>query len=521
MGFSDSAHTLSLVIHPFCLWREANPKAESGFGFSRLRLFLSLALLALATTLCHAVSIPPQTTGLCLLSGPADQEDVNSSALPESPNLEPNFMKPIITPLTIAVALFALALPAVAGPPLVSFATIKPDPVGKRLESSMIWNHAEAEKVTGVAVAFRKKIHLAKPPAKAALHLFADARYILWVNGQYVDRGPARFQPNGPEYDSVDLSSMLKAGENVIALLVAGNLSGGKVMRHAPGLTALVETDGKEAARTDSSWKWSVKTKYRKVTATWANLGDAEIDARAEDGDWTQPDYVDAAWQPAVSISSAGWGSLTARRIPMLRETPVPCTFTGDATLPVTLQAGQKLEFNAGRIVQAYPLIELTAEAGTELKLLPFKVKYVAKDGPQSHFTIDTCGVMKGSIIVEKGSATITGFKLIERLYPFERLGRFQSNDAMLNRLWEICARSCEVLSEDAYVDCADRERVEWMDCDPPAFDVTRTAMAGPAGLRWQAGVQRSASAGRNGPSHGPDASARWLGEGPHLFRSL
>ena len=29
-------------------------------------------------------------------------------------------------------------------------------------------------------------------------------------------------------------------------------------------------------------------------------------------------------------------------------------------------------------------------------------------------------------------------------------------------------------------MDCADRERVEWMDCDPPGFDITRTAMVGP-----------------------------------------
>jgi alpha-L-rhamnosidase len=29
-------------------------------------------------------------------------------------------------------------------------------------------------------------------------------------------------------------------------------------------------------------------------------------------------------------------------------------------------------------------------------------------------------------------------------------------------------------------VDCADRERTEWMDDDPPGFDLTRTAMAGP-----------------------------------------
>ena len=53
-------------------------------------------------------------------------------------------------------------------------------------------------------------------------------------------------------------------------------------------------------------------------------------------------------------------------------------------------------------------------------------------------------------------------------------------NDETLNKLWALCARSCQVFSEDAYVDCADRERTEWMDDDPPAFDITRTAMAGP-----------------------------------------
>ena len=36
------------------------------------------------------------------------------------------------------------------------------------------------------------------------------------------------------------------------------------------------------------------------------------------------------------------------------------------------------------------------------------------------------------------------------------------------------------MLSDDAYVGCADRERVEWMDDDPPAFEITRTALTGP-----------------------------------------
>jgi alpha-L-rhamnosidase len=367
------------------------------------------------------------------------------------------------------------------GPPLHTFTTIKADDVGQKLQSSMIWANP-SEDGEGVAIVFRKTIDLPVKPSRAILHLFADARYILWVNGEYVERGPARFQPNGPEYDSVDLGNHLKSGRNAIALIVVANLSGGKVMRHLPGLTALLQVDGKEVSRTDSSWKWTDKTRYRKVTASWANLGDVQVDARVEDGDWTLPDYVDEAWHASVSIDGRGWGVLTARRIPPLHETPVPIVFANNITLPATLTAGQKLEFSASRIVQAYALMELSADAGTELSLEPYGLKYVAKAGQQSHFTLDTRGLMRGSLEVTKGKATITAFKLLERLYPYDRLGSFKSSDPFLDRLWEMCARSCEVLSEDSYVDCADRERVEWMDDDPPGFDITRTAMAGPGG---------------------------------------
>ena len=368
---------------------------------------------------------------------------------------------------------------AQAVPPLQVFPTIQADAIGRELQSAFIWT-APPQVQPGVAIAFRKTFDLATPPAAAALQLFADARYVLWVNGDYVERGPARFQPNGPEYDIVDVTAHLHAGKNVIALLVVGNLSGGKIMRHAPGITALLQADGQELGRTDASWKWSDQTRFRQVTASWPNLGDALIDARVEDGDWTQAAYNDSAWKSAGSMDGAAWGPLTARRIPLLRETPVAYSLGNGAALPVTLQAGQKLEFNTARIVQAYPVITLEAAAGTELAFEPFGVRYLARAGRQTHFTIDTRGFSHGEISVKTGAATITGLKLIERLYPYEPLGSFTCNDAYLNKLWAMCARSCEVLSEDSYVDCADRERVEWMDDSPPGFDITRTVMAGP-----------------------------------------
>jgi hypothetical protein len=366
-----------------------------------------------------------------------------------------------------------------AAPALHTFLTIHADAIGQRLQSAMIWADPSPD-TPGITIAFRKTFALPVMPTQAALHLFADVRYVLWVNGTYVERGPNRFQPNGPEYDTINLVPHLKAGTNAVAVLVVGNLSGGKVMRHAPGLTAQLDVEGQELFHTDASWRWSDATRFRQVNASWPNLGESLVDARVEDGDWTQADYPDGPWKPATTIDGGAWGGLTARRMALLREKPVTVTFANGATLPVTLHAGEKLEFDTGRIVQAYPVIEMTADKDSELWIEPFGVRYLAKTGPQRHFTVDTRGLSKGALAVKSGKATITGFRLIERLYPFDRVGSFSCSDAFLNQLWTMCTRSCEVLSEDAYVDCADRERVEWMDCDPPAFDVTRIALAAP-----------------------------------------
>jgi hypothetical protein len=364
-------------------------------------------------------------------------------------------------------------------PPLRTFSTIRPDAIGRQLQSSVVWASPTQNK-DGVAIAFRKSFTLAEKPARAAMHLFADVRYVLWVNGSYVDRGPARFQPNGPEYDTVNLARYLQQGNNVLAVLVVGNLSGGKVMRHTPGFTALVQVDGKEIFHSDATWKWTDSTRFRRCAAGWPNLGETLVDARVEDGDWTRADYRDTAWKPAIPIGGENWGPLTARRIPPLRETAVAVALSKGARLPITLRAGEKLEFGTSHIVQAYLVVELDAEANTKLALEPFDVSYIAKAGSQRHFTIDARGISQGAIAVQSGKAIVTGLRLVERLYPFDRVGSFRSSDAFLNKLWTMCARSCEVLSEDSYVDCADRERVEWMDNDPPGFNITRTAMAGP-----------------------------------------
>jgi len=63
----------------------------------------------------------------------------------------------------------------------------------------LIWTgQPDADQKKGACVAFRKHFQLADAEKPVRLEIFADTRYLLWVNGQYVQRGPARFEPVAP-----------------------------------------------------------------------------------------------------------------------------------------------------------------------------------------------------------------------------------------------------------------------------------------------------------------------------------
>jgi alpha-L-rhamnosidase len=67
---------------------------------------------------------------------------------------------------------------------------------------------------------FRKTIMIDTLPGSAKGWIFADSRYRLYINGTYLQFGPAPFDPRRPEADPVDITSLLKTGENVIGVEV-------------------------------------------------------------------------------------------------------------------------------------------------------------------------------------------------------------------------------------------------------------------------------------------------------------
>jgi alpha-L-rhamnosidase len=69
---------------------------------------------------------------------------------------------------------------------------------GAQLPRAFIWL-LSAPSGRQAYVLLRKDFALTRSPGEATLPIFADARWILWTNDEYVLRGPCRFDPRRAE----------------------------------------------------------------------------------------------------------------------------------------------------------------------------------------------------------------------------------------------------------------------------------------------------------------------------------
>ena len=105
-------------------------------------------------------------------------------------------------------------------------------------------------------VRFERRFDLPGVPGTACLHLFADTRYRLRVNGRFVATGPGRFVTQHPEFDTHDLATHLQVGLNVISVEVNfyGASSYQSMPDGEPGFIAWGEAGGEDLA-TPGAWK--------------------------------------------------------------------------------------------------------------------------------------------------------------------------------------------------------------------------------------------------------------------------
>lgn len=180
-------------------------------------------------------------------------------------------------------------------------------------------------------VYFRKTFTLADAPQQATLHISADGRYQLFVNGAFVGRGPARCDPAFQYYDSYEIAGLLRPGLNVIAVL--GHSYGRHMawyqlprseaaqMFGCGGIFVQMEIEAVDHTLqidSDASWRFLEAVAW-KQDISYGAVGFVEVfDARLAPIDWQSPDFDDSAWPSAQVLIGSTWP-----RTPPVRPFPV------------------------------------------------------------------------------------------------------------------------------------------------------------------------------------------------------
>jgi len=183
---------------------------------------------------------------------------------------------------------------------------LNPDLVAAKWPASWIASPSVPAKTPGVFY-FRKEIMLETLPHHFWVHVSADNRFVLHVNGEYAAEGPARGDPLHWRFETVDLVPLLRAGKNVIAAVVwnFGEAAPAAQMSSRTGF--LMQGDTEAEAMVNSGLEWRVREEAGRATlsnngvSAYYATGPAEtVDGRVLDWNWDQPGDGDSGWEPPI-----------------------------------------------------------------------------------------------------------------------------------------------------------------------------------------------------------------------------
>ena len=158
----------------------------------------------------------------------------------------------------------------------------------------------------------RRHIALSSRPERFVVHIAADDRYRLFVNGASVCFGPQHNDTHFVRFDSIDLAPYLKAGENVLAACVwhFGPERPFNSMTMAAGFILQGDGPAEQAANTGPSWLAMLDPAYSPVSTPQERLHTfmvsgptEEIDGRVYPWGWERPEFDDRAWHPPAAHS--------------------------------------------------------------------------------------------------------------------------------------------------------------------------------------------------------------------------
>ena len=373
----------------------------------------------------------------------------------------------------------------------------------------------------------RRTFDLTAVPARFVVHVSADNRYRLYVNGLQVSSGPQRSDVTHWRYETLDLAPHLRAGRNVIAALVWNWGAARPVAQHSHRTGFLLQGNGPvEAAlvNTGTGWKLLRDAAYAPIVITTATLGDYyaaapgdSIDGSRYPWGWERADYVDDAWSGGAIVGRvkrramapgdygevSGW-QLEARSIPPMEEreqrlarvrraTGVETDgafLRGSGDLVIPARTTAVLLLDQSHTTNAYPVLETSGGAGSMVRLTYAEalIDSAGQKGNRNEIEGRTVRGVRDVFLPDGGArrrfTTLywRSFRYIQMdvttadeplrvhdlhgiftAYPFAERGRFASDLPWLADMWRMNWNGARIGAFETYMDTPYWEQLQYV----------------------------------------------------------
>ena len=320
------------------------------------------------------------------------------------------------------------------------------------------WISKEAQCRPNTWMAFKKVVQLDQVPASLEARIAVDSRYWMWINGEMVvregalKRGPAI---GDTYYDKVEIAPYLRAGENVITVLVWHFGKSGFSHMNSGTCALLFDAvaPGVEIV-SDRSWRGTaLATVFTTAEGPEPNyrLPESNIryDARILPEDW----YKSTEGRPFSSVIEMGFapgqapmGRLVERPIPQWKdfglkhyEAVRQSRDTVYCRVPYNCHVAPWLKVDApeGRVIR----IETDHRIVTGAECV--RAEYVTKAGVQE---FECYGWMNGEEVkyIVPEDVKVLDVQYRETGFDTEFTGRFTCDDDFLNDYWKRAQRTID-----------------------------------------------------------------------------
>ena len=220
----------------------------------------------------------------------------------------------------------------------------------------------------------RRTVELSAAPARFVVHVSADNRYRLYVNGVSVSSGPQRSDVAHWRYETVDLAPQLRVGRNTLAAVVWNWGATRPIAQHSYRTGFLVQGDGeRESAlvNTGPAWKLLVDSAYAPIVITNATVrgyyaaGPGEsVDGTRYPWHWESPDYDDSRW---LTLSSPPARTQAAAPLAAF-DVPAGSAVVGRPHLRATIGPTTGETFGWQLVPRSIPAMDETLQRLTSLR---------------------------------------------------------------------------------------------------------------------------------------------------------